>query len=128
MIKYENFSDVWAFSKYRIDILSGKYKGVYMYDLKHEENQMLLQFGKDIEDGTKIFFFERITNKIDGKALYDIYDIIIKTADEILPKKTLDVLGQFAEIQNVAQGQKAMFKANTGKMRAKKFLTQVGLS
>ena len=80
MIKYENFSDVWAFSKYRIDILSGKYRGVYMYDLKHEENQMLLQFGKDIEDGTKIFFFERITNKIDGKALYDIYDII-----EVLP-------------------------------------------
>ena len=59
---------------------------------------------------------------------YDIYDIIIKTADEILPKKALDTLGQFAEIQNVAQGQKAMFKASTGKMRAKKFLTQVGLS
>ena len=59
---------------------------------------------------------------------YDIYDIIIKTADEILPKKTLDVLGQFAEIQNLAQGQKALFKVRTGKMRAKKFLTSVGLS
>ena len=59
---------------------------------------------------------------------YDIYDIIIKTADEIVPKRVEDALGAFAEIQNVAQGQKAMFKTRTGKMRAKKFLTQVGLS
>lgn len=59
---------------------------------------------------------------------YDIYEIIIKTADEVLPTKLNMNLGAFAEIQQVGQGQKAMFKVRKGRMRAKKFLTQVGLS
>lgn len=60
---------------------------------------------------------------------YDIYDIIITTADEVVPNKVISALGAFAEIQQVPQGQKAMFKTSVlGKNRAKKFLTQVGLS
>ena len=60
---------------------------------------------------------------------YDIYDIIITVADEVVPAKTFDVLGQFAEIKTVPQGQKALFRVNgLGRNRAKKFLTQVGLS
>lgn len=60
---------------------------------------------------------------------YDIYDIIITVADEVVPDKTFNVLGQFAEIKSVPQGQKALFRVNgLGKNRAKKFLTQVGLS
>lgn len=62
------------------------------------------------------------------KNRYDIYDIIIEAADEIVPRNVIDRLGQFAEIKVVGQGQKAMFKKGVGKMRAKKFLTQVGLS
>ena len=60
---------------------------------------------------------------------YDIYDIIIETADEIVPAKVIDVMGAFAEIKTVPQGQKALFKRGmVGRNRAKKFLTQVGLS
>ena len=60
---------------------------------------------------------------------YDIYDIIIETADEIVPTKVIDVMGTFAEIKSVPQGQKAIFKRGlVGRNRAKKFLTQVGLS
>ena len=60
---------------------------------------------------------------------YDIYDIIIETADEIVPTKVIDVMGSFAEIKSVPQGQKAIFKRGlVGRNRAKKFLTQVGLS
>lgn len=60
---------------------------------------------------------------------YDIYDIIITAADEVVPNKVIDALGMFAEIKNVAQGQKALFRVdNVGRNRAKKFLTQVGLS
>jgi hypothetical protein len=59
---------------------------------------------------------------------YDIYDIIIKTADEIVPKKVIDAVGIFAEVQQVGQGQKAIFKTRLGRTRARKFLTQVGLS
>lgn len=62
------------------------------------------------------------------KNRYDIYDIVIKTADEVMPKKVIDAIGMFAEVQTVPQGQKAIFKRRLGKMRAKKFLTQVGLS
>ena len=59
---------------------------------------------------------------------YDIYDIVIKTADEIVPKKVIDAVGIFAEVQQVPQGQKALFKTRLGRTRARKFLTQVGLS
>jgi len=59
---------------------------------------------------------------------YDIYQIIIETADEIVPKKVIDALGIFAEVRVVAQNVKPTFKRKLGKMRAKQFLTQVGLS
>lgn len=62
------------------------------------------------------------------KNRYDIYDIIIEAVDEVLPKNVSDALSAFAEVKTVAQGQKAMFKKKLGRNRAKKFLTQVGLS
>ena len=62
------------------------------------------------------------------KNRYDIYDIIIQAIDEILPKNVIDALSAFAEVRTVGQGQKAMFRVKKGRARAKKFLTQVGLS
>ena len=62
------------------------------------------------------------------KNIYDIYEIFIETADEIVPNKVIDAVGIFADVQVVGQGQKAIFKKKIGKNRAKKFLTQVGLS
>lgn len=60
---------------------------------------------------------------------FDIFDIIIENADLIVPQKVMDQFGQFAEVRNVAQGDKVLFKRGPlGKARAKKFLTQVGLS
>lgn len=62
------------------------------------------------------------------KNRYDIYDIIIESIDQILPKNVIDALGSFAEVKVVGQGDKAMFRRKLGRQRAKKFLTQVGLS
>lgn len=63
------------------------------------------------------------------KNRHDIYEIIITAADEVVPNKVIDAIGVFAEVQIVDQGQKAVFKRGViGKNRAKKFLTQVGLS
>ena len=62
------------------------------------------------------------------KNRYDLYDIIIESIDEILPKNVIDALSPFAEIKQVGQGEKAMFRKKLGRARAKKFLTQVGLS
>ncbi|MCI6366934.1 MAG: hypothetical protein MR911_10640 [Spirochaetia bacterium] len=62
------------------------------------------------------------------KNRYDIYDIMITAADEVVPAKVIDAMGIFAEVQQVGQGQKAIFKRKIGKQRAKQFITQVGLS
>jgi hypothetical protein len=62
------------------------------------------------------------------KNRYDLYDLMITTIDEVVPQKTIAELGAFAEIQTVGQGQKAVFKKKLGRNRAKKFVTQVGLS
>lgn len=62
------------------------------------------------------------------KNRYDIYEIIIEAADEIVPKKVIDAVGIFAEVKQVGQGQKALFRTRLGRARARKFLTQVGLS
>ena len=59
----------------------------------------------------------------------DIFDIIITAADEVVPNKVIDAMGMFAEIRVIPRGQKALFKRGlVGRNRAKKFLTQVGLS
>ena len=62
------------------------------------------------------------------KNRYDLYDLMITTIDEVVPAKTIAELGMFAEIQTVGQGQRAVFKRKLGRNRAKKFVTQVGLS
>ena len=60
---------------------------------------------------------------------YDIFEIIMAAADEVVPNRVSAVMGIFAEVKQVAQGQKALFKRGMiGRGRAKKFLTQVGLS
>lgn len=75
--------------------------------------------------------FKALTSSINTfmKNRYDIYDIIIENADEIVPVKVMDAMGQFAEIVQIKQGDKKVFKrGGLGRNRAKKFLTQVGLS
>ena len=62
------------------------------------------------------------------KNRYDIYEIIIEAADEVVPNKVIDAIGIFAEVRQVGQGQKALFRQKLGRTRARKFLTQVGLS
>lgn len=60
---------------------------------------------------------------------YDIYDIIIENADEIVPAKIMDAMNQFAEVITLKQGETKLFKrGGLGRNRAKKFLTQAGLS
>lgn len=59
---------------------------------------------------------------------YDLFEIITETADEVVPAKVLSAIGQFAEIKNVPQGQKVVFKKRLGRERAKSFVTRVGLA
>lgn len=75
--------------------------------------------------------FNRLTGSINEfmRNKYDIFAIIIENADEIVPVKVMDAMGQFAEVIQLKNGEKKMFKRGPlGRNRAKKFLTQVGLN
>ena len=56
---------------------------------------------------------------------WDLFELIQQTADEIIPERVIDIFGQFAEIQQVGQGNKATFKRKLGKRRGKSFVTKV---
>ena len=63
------------------------------------------------------------------KNKYDVFEILMENADIIVPAKVMDAFGAFAEVLNVPNGSKPLFKKGPlGRNRAKKFLTQVGLT
>jgi hypothetical protein len=75
--------------------------------------------------------FKNLTGSINNfmKNRYDIYDIIIENADEIVPNRVMDAMSSFAEVIQLGNGEKKVFKrGGIGRGRAKKFLTQVGLN
>ena len=75
--------------------------------------------------------FKSLTGSVNAfmKNRYDIYDIIIENADDIVPGKVMDAMSAFAEVIQLANGEKKLFKrGGLGRNRAKKFLTQVGLN
>lgn len=55
---------------------------------------------------------------------YDIFEIIMSAADEIVPNKVISGMAPFAEVQQVAFKQKAVFRRRVGANRAKLFLTR----
>lgn len=58
-----------------------------------------------------------------------IFELIEQVIDEVLPKQILESYGQFAEVKTFAQGTKAVFvQKGLGKIRAKQFITRVGLA
>jgi len=60
-----------------------------------------------------------------------IFELVEKTIDEVLPKRVMEQYGQFAEVQTVAQGDKAIYSqriSQASRMRAKQFVTKVGLA
>lgn len=75
--------------------------------------------------------FKELTGSVNNflRNKHDIFDIIIENADTVVPQRVMEQMGAFAEIVQVANGDKPLFKRGPlGRMRAKKFLTQVGLS
>ena len=55
---------------------------------------------------------------------YDIFEIIMSAADEIVPNKVINGMAPFAEIQSVPFKHKAVFRRKLGANRAKLFLTR----
>ena len=57
-----------------------------------------------------------------------IFSLIEQTMDDILPRRVIDAYSQFAEVKTFGQGERPVFKRRTGHMRAKQFITRVGLA
>ena len=57
-----------------------------------------------------------------------VYSLVEALLDDILPTKVLQRYADFADTQTFAQGTKPVFIRKTGKMRAKQFITKVGLA
>lgn len=76
----------------------------------------------------------REMNEIAGTyALYrenmnTLFSLIEETLNEVVPARTLERYGQFAETKTFAQGDKPVFTRRMGHMRAKQFITRVGLA
>ena len=62
----------------------------------------------------------------DNKKVF--FRLISETVDEVLPPRMIDRYGQFAEIRTYGQGDRPVFTRKLGKMRAKQFITRVGLA
>lgn len=58
----------------------------------------------------------------------DLFEIMQEAYTEILPKSVEDFMNTFAEIKRVKNNEKAQFVVNTGRRRAKQFVTAVALS
>ncbi len=58
----------------------------------------------------------------------ELFEIMQEAYTEIVPRQIEDFMGSFAEIRRVPLGQKAQFVVNTGRRRAKQFVTEVALS
>lgn len=59
---------------------------------------------------------------------YDLFEIMQEAYTEILPRQVEQFFSQIAEIKTVPLGSKATFIVNTGRQRAKQFITAVSYS
>jgi hypothetical protein len=59
-----------------------------------------------------------------------LFGLIEETISEVLPVKVADIYAGFAEVKNLGQGDKPIFrrKVASAKIRAKQFITRVGLA
>jgi len=55
----------------------------------------------------------------------DLFQVLQEIADDYIPTRLIQSLGSFAEIRQVAQGQKFEFDVRKGRLRGKGFVTQV---
>lgn len=56
------------------------------------------------------------------------FTIIEQSLSDVVPQKVLARFGDFAEVKTYAQGEKPVFTRKVGRMRAKQFVTRVGLA
>jgi hypothetical protein len=96
--------------------------GEEKYTIEDVNNALRVEFEKLAPKGD-YYTYEENKNTI--------FRLITETIDEVLPARVLDQYARFADIQHIAQGEKAIFRTRiteASKRRAKAFVTRVGLA
>lgn len=65
------------------------------------------------------------TPQLFEKNKWEVFELIQTAADDIIPVRVEQIMGQFAETQQVGQGNKATFKRRLGARRGKSFVSKV---
>jgi hypothetical protein len=68
------------------------------------------------------------TNALYRENKNQIFSLIEETMNDVLPTRVLERYGDFAETKTFAQGDRPVFTRKMGHMRAKQFITRVGLA
>lgn len=104
-------------------------KALYIHALRGTSPDVTKYSATDIK-GTIADEFNKLcaTRKDYEDNKYTIFQIMQESFDEVLPKYVGDAFGVFAEYKTVGLNQKYTFKVKRGRMRAKTFITEVGLS
>jgi len=58
------------------------------------------------------------------KNKYELFDLLQQNAEEILPRKVLDLIGSFAEVAQYGNNDRLSFKVKRGAQRGKQFVTR----
>lgn len=115
-----NYNEALAISK----ILMGKKNPSGKYSLNGKEvsysalNRVLQDQLKEIAGTPQLFRENKNT----------LFALIEETLTEVTPKNVLDTYGSFANVQTIPQGDTYVYTKKLGKMRAKQFVTRVGLA
>lgn len=55
---------------------------------------------------------------------YELFDLLAQNAEEVLPRKVLDLIGSFAEVAQYGNNDRLAFKVHRGAQRGKQFVTR----
>lgn len=92
--------------------------GNYSYDEMHEG--LRKEIAKLICDETgKINYHSWQRNKS------YVFELVGTMVDEVLPRRVLDTIGQFADVKNFEHGDKPRFYLKTGRQNVRRFVTRV---
>ena len=58
------------------------------------------------------------------KNKYEVFDLLAQNADEVLPRKVIDLIGAFAEVNQYGNNDRLVFKVRKGAQRGKQFVTR----
>lgn len=55
---------------------------------------------------------------------YELFDLLAQNAEEVLPRKVLDLIGAFAEVAQYGNNDRLVFKVKRGAQRGRQFVTR----